>query len=243
MLPSVTKAASKVLSEAIKSSNSTYKLLYFELHGRGEMARILFSYGGVKWEELPSNWATQKSQTPFQCVPVIYETTSDGTVLQIGETSVIERYLAKKFNLLGQNEWEQLQIEQFQNSTESSQLMYQSQVLKADIEKRVENTNTYYKQVVEKFINVHENHLENNGSNGFYVGDSLSLADIKTAVYMNRLLLLKDKKIQEVPFSADKSPNLWKLRENVNSNPSIAAWRSSQRYKDLDASTLKIFKL
>ncbi|KAF9350298.1 hypothetical protein BGX26_011497 [Mortierella sp. AD094] len=240
MLPSVTKATSKALSEAIKSSNSTYKVLYFNLHGRGQMTRILLAYGGAKWEELPIEWPAQKKLTPFQCVPVVYETTSDGTVLQVCESGVIERYLAKKFNLLGKNEWEQLQIEQFQLSTESTQFTYQHQVLKADFEKRPENIHAYYNESVTKFIEVHENHLKNNGSNGFYVGGSLSLADIKTTVFMDRLLLLKSK--DAVPFSSEKCPNLWKVRENVNSHPNIAAWKSSQRYRELDANTLKTFK-
>ncbi|KAF9342875.1 hypothetical protein BGX26_006682 [Mortierella sp. AD094] len=242
MLPSITKATSEAHSKAIKSSNSTYKVLYFNLHGRGEMARILLAYGGAKWEELPIEWPAQKKLTPFQCVPVVYETTTDGTVLQVCESGVIERYLAKKFNLLGKNEWEQLQIEQFQSSTETTQFMYHSQVVKGDFEKRAENFRKVYDEFLTKFIEVHENHLKNNGSNGFYVGESISLADIKTTVFIDRVLLLMPKDVQEVVFSAEKSPNLWKIRENVNNHPSIAKWKSSQHHKELDDNTLKLFK-
>ncbi|KAG0000844.1 hypothetical protein BGZ80_006277 [Entomortierella chlamydospora] len=239
MFPSVTKATSKTLTEAMESSNSTYKLYYFNVHGRGEIFRILWAYGGAKWEELPIDWPAEKKLTPFQCVPVVYETTPDGTVLQICETEVIERYLAKKFNLLGKNEWEQLQIEQIQSSTEGTQYAYHLQVVKGDFEKRAENFRKFYDEHLTRFIEVHENHLKNNGSNGFYVGESLSLADIKATIFIDRMTFLRPKDVQEVVFSAEKTPNLWKVRENVHAHPNIAEWKNSQRHKELSVNTHK----
>ncbi|KAF9992561.1 hypothetical protein BGZ80_008505, partial [Entomortierella chlamydospora] len=85
MLPSVTNTTSKAISDVIKSLKSTYRLLYFDLHGRGEMARILWAYGGVNY--------------------------------LFRESGVVERYLAKKFNL-DKNEWGRFQIEQIQSSKE-----------------------------------------------------------------------------------------------------------------------------
>ncbi|KAF8922955.1 glutathione S-transferase [Dissophora ornata] len=241
-LPVPTKASSQVLSEALKSTDSTYKILYFGLHGRGEMARMLLAFGGAKWEEITMEWPKQKQHTPFQCVPVVYETTSDGTVLQVGETAVIERYLAKKFNLVGKNEWEQLLIEEFHFSTESTQLMYHHRVLVSPQEKRVDDANAYYSEWVAKFITVHEAHLEKNGSNGHYVGNDFSLADIKTTVFMDRLALLMPKGA-DFPLSAEKTPNLWKVREAVNNHPNVAAWTSSQRYNELNANTTTAFRI
>ncbi|KAI1315307.1 hypothetical protein EDD11_000968 [Mortierella claussenii] len=212
-LPIVSRASSQVLSQALKSTNSTYKVLYFNLHGRSEMARMLLAFGGVQWEEIPI-------------------------------TAVIERYLARKFNLMGTNEWEQLQIEQFQLSTESTQSMYRDRVLLSPPEKRVEDAHRFYNEFVNKFIQVHEAHLEQNqGGNGFYVGNQFSLADIKTTVFIDRLLMLRPKGTKEAPFSPEKSPNLWKVKENVNKHPNVVAWKTSQRYQELDHITVTNFKL
>jgi hypothetical protein len=52
-LPVPTKADAKVLAEASRSTNSTYQLLYFPMHGRGELTRTLLVFSGAKWEELP----------------------------------------------------------------------------------------------------------------------------------------------------------------------------------------------
>lgn len=52
-LPVPTKADAKVLAEASRSTKSTYQLLYFPMHGRGELTRTLLVFSGAKWEELP----------------------------------------------------------------------------------------------------------------------------------------------------------------------------------------------
>lgn len=51
-LPVATQASSEVLSRAASSHDSTFKILYFGLHGRGELSRNLLAYGDAKWEEL-----------------------------------------------------------------------------------------------------------------------------------------------------------------------------------------------
>ncbi|KAG0309402.1 hypothetical protein BGZ99_000865 [Dissophora globulifera] len=240
-LPIATKASSQFLSQAIKSSNSSYKILYFNLHARAEVTRTLLAFSGAKWEEISIDWATQKEQTPFQCIPVLYETTADGTILQIGETEVIERYLAKKFNLLGQNEWEQLMIEQYHSSTLALQVMYRQNFLFSPPEKRVESATSFYNDIFKKFVTVHERYLEKNGSNGHYIGQHLSLADIKTTSFLDRMTFLNPEGA-DLPVSAEKTPNLWKVREAVNSHPNIVAWNTSQRHQELDNLTATKFK-
>jgi hypothetical protein len=51
-LPVPTKADSQTLSEAVKSTDSSFQVLYFGLHARGELTRNILSYSGAKWEEL-----------------------------------------------------------------------------------------------------------------------------------------------------------------------------------------------
>lgn len=51
-LPQPTKADSHVLAEAMKSENSSFKLLYFPLHGRAELIRFILAHSGAKYEEI-----------------------------------------------------------------------------------------------------------------------------------------------------------------------------------------------
>ncbi|KAF9954953.1 hypothetical protein BGZ72_004147 [Mortierella alpina] len=241
-LPTPTHADSEVLSKAVRSSDSTYKYLYFGLHGRGELTRTLLKYGGVKFEELTADWPAQKSQVPFRCLPVVYETTADGTVLELAESQAIERYLSKKFNLLGKNDYENHLVDRYVSSTDSASQMFRVKIIQGPAENRVEEANKFYAEVLPQFIAIHEEHLKKNGSNGHYVGNQFTLADINTASFIDRLLFLRPQGANEVPFSAENSPNLWKLRETVFSHPNLAAWKSSPRHQELDAATKGFFK-
>ncbi|KAG0204657.1 hypothetical protein BGX28_003445 [Mortierella sp. GBA30] len=248
-LPAETHADSETLSQALRSSGSTYKLLYFPLHDRGELIRTILVYIGEKWEELHLDWPAMKTCTPFQCVPILYETAPDGTVVELAETLAIERYLGSKYHLLGRNEYEHHKVDQFLSSADTMLTTFALKVIRSPCEKpctpeeRITEANEFYATAVTKFVAVHEEHLKKNGSNGHYVGNHITLADLKTAMLIDSLLLFKFKGVNELPLSAEKAPNLWKLRETVNSHPSIAAWRESQRHQELDNNTVGFFKV
>ncbi|KAG0000845.1 hypothetical protein BGZ80_006278 [Entomortierella chlamydospora] len=71
-------------------------------------------------------------------------------------------------------------------------------------EKRAKNFPGFNDESLTKFIKVRKNRLKNNGSNEFYVGGSLSLADIKATIFIDRMTFLRPKDVQEVVFSAEK---------------------------------------
>ncbi|KAF9438395.1 hypothetical protein BGZ76_008175 [Entomortierella beljakovae] len=53
VLPTPTQASSDVLCQTARSNNkSTYKVLYFGVHGRGELTRTHLAYSGAKWDEM-----------------------------------------------------------------------------------------------------------------------------------------------------------------------------------------------
>ncbi|KAF9917627.1 hypothetical protein BX616_000403 [Lobosporangium transversale] len=240
-LPTPTQADSETLSRAAQSGDSTFKYLYFGLHGRGELTRRILAFAGAKWEELPVDWPSQKESVPFKVLPVVYEVTSDGTVIELAESQAIERYLAQKFNLYGKNVYEHHKVEQYLSSIDGVLIPFGTKVLNS-AENRVEEANKIYSNILDKFIAIHEEHLKKNGSNGHYVGNTTTLADLKLALLVDRLFLLKPKGANEVPLSAEKSPNIWKVYETVNSAPHFAAWRNSDKYRELDDGTKKLFK-
>ncbi|KAF8933187.1 hypothetical protein BGZ58_006530, partial [Dissophora ornata] len=167
-LPIPTQASNDVLGQAATSTDSTFKVLYFGVHGRGELTRYILAAADAKWEELPLDWPTQKSQMPFRVLPVVWEYTKDGTILELAEAQAIERYLSKKFHFYGKNEWESHKVEQFFTSTDTASNTFATKVVSASPDARVANANEYYKDTLSKFIEVHEEHLKKNGSNGHY---------------------------------------------------------------------------
>ena len=175
-------------------------------------------------------------------MPVVYETTSNGTVLELAESAAIERYLAKKFHLLGNNDYEQHKVDEYLSSIDGVLLAFSIKILQGPPETRVKEADTLYTEVFPKFIAIHEAHLAKNGSNGHYVGQSTTLADLKATLLIDRIISLKPNGAGEVPFSAEKSPNLWKVRETVYSHAPFAAWKKSQRHQELETATKGFFK-
>ncbi|KAF9127777.1 hypothetical protein BGW39_005637 [Mortierella sp. 14UC] len=241
ILPTVTKASSEVLAEAARGTDSTFQLLYFPLHGRGELVRNLLAYSGAKWEELGVDWPVQKPKTPFQVVPVVYEHTASGSVLELAESNAIERYLARKYNLFGANIWEENQVNQFYHNAEGLIQTFALRVVGASLEARVDEASRFYTEVLAKFVTIHEEHLKQNGDSGHYVGNSTTLADLKVVQTLDRILLLVPKGVQ-VPVSAELTPSLWKVKQTVESHPSYAAWKKGQRSQELNANTKARFQ-
>ncbi|KAE9548825.1 hypothetical protein FO519_007961 [Halicephalobus sp. NKZ332] len=84
---------------------SSFKLEYFPSRYFGEPARLLLHYVGQKFEDHRTDrekeWDTRKETTPFGTIPVL---TVDG--VQIGQSSAIYHYLARRFGLEGKGELE-----------------------------------------------------------------------------------------------------------------------------------------
>ena len=104
----------------------SYKLTYFDVPGMAETCRYLFSYGGIEFEDVRikrEDWLKQKDSTskfvlyfqytnfqtpgaPFGVLPILEH---NGKI--VGQSLAITRYLAKKVKLVGDNDWENLEID------------------------------------------------------------------------------------------------------------------------------------
>ncbi|MCP9265871.1 Glutathione S-transferase 1 [Dirofilaria immitis] len=87
-----------------------YKLIYFNGRGRAEVIRLLFAQANVRYEDIRitrEEWSTLKPKTPYGHVPLL--NVNDRT---LAESHAIEKYLARKFGLLGEDEWEAAKIDE-----------------------------------------------------------------------------------------------------------------------------------
>ncbi|KAK2712550.1 hematopoietic prostaglandin D synthase-like [Artemia franciscana] len=87
-----------------------YKLIYFNVKGKGEVIRLIFTYGKIPYEDVrieSSQWPALKPNTPFGQLPYIE---FDGKTL--AQSNAIARYLAKQCDLTPTTDWEQAQADE-----------------------------------------------------------------------------------------------------------------------------------
>ncbi|KAG0315782.1 hypothetical protein BGZ97_007833 [Linnemannia gamsii] len=210
--------------------SASYKLEYFDVSGMGALPRDILSFGGAQWEDLPvTNWPAEV-KAPFGLFPVLHIKTADGKELRLSETIVITHYLAKQFGLLGDNEWEGLQIMTFYSSSLYLRDRLTMRVTWNYKEVQEKAMETFLKKDLPLWIETHTKHLKDNGSNGHYFGNKLSLADLETANDIDHFQCLYrgDEIVNQIKQG---SPEIWRVKETVDNEPRLQSWRQSEGYK------------
>jgi len=197
-----------------------YKLIYFNVPGRAELARLLFHYGGQEFEDCRferSEWPQVKDKMPFLQVPVLEV---DGQSLC--QSNSIARYLARKFELTGKSDLEAAQADSYVDHIGDLINGVRSAYRETDPEKQ----KALYAEFVTASLVPHlvlvEKHLAANGS-GHLVGDSLTWADI---AYYGFLTMLSDKIGGESLYA--EMPTLKTLVDEVASIPNIKKYVDSR---------------
>lgn len=119
--------------------------------------------------------------TVFSVLPVLRikdrspSSAFQGKELVLAEASVIDTFLARRFGLLGNNEWESLAIQTFYSNIHYLRERASSSTMAVPVAMREKNRDRYLNVALKKFCEDHEYHLKENGSNGHYVGDKVSL--------------------------------------------------------------------
>ncbi|KAG0203494.1 hypothetical protein BGX28_004247 [Mortierella sp. GBA30] len=213
---------------------SSYKILYWPICAVGSTSRDLLEYGGAQWESLVASgrtWPEEKLDTPFHCLPVLYVKTEDGKDLVLSEASVVEQYLAKQFVLLGENDYEENLVKIFQSSSSAVQNQFAVTVTWNQSEAKGKCFDFFKDNTLTTWVQTHEKHLVDNGNNGHYVGNKLTLADIRTANVIDHFSAVPE--AEKIMAVIKKSEALMKVHDKVLRDPKIAAWRASEKYQEL----------
>ncbi|KAF9905512.1 hypothetical protein BX616_001002 [Lobosporangium transversale] len=229
-----------VLNHNIYRQDNTFKLKYFKLHGLAYASRLILATSGAKWEcAFPEDWAnTEKKDTLFGVLPVLYETTASGQIVEVPESDTIEHYLSKKFRLYGNgDDYDEIKVRAFASSIQSliSYYLLRVAVVKDAAYKDV-MTERFFTEALPPFLVTHERHLVANGRNGHYVGDKLSLADLKLVIAVNMVVALTQDKF----VSQERTPAIWAVWEKVNAIPSYVEWKKTKAYKEISERNLDI---
>ncbi|XP_071808423.1 glutathione S-transferase-like [Asterias amurensis] len=193
-----------------------FKLTYFDIRGKAEVIRLMFAASGVEFEDkriAVEDWSKIKPSTPFGRLPVLE---FDGNVLP--ETKAIAGFVARATGLYGQSSLEQARIDVVMEIIHDLQLTFSIGQVQKDAKNKEELIKSFFEKDCLKFVNWLEGLLvQNQGGDGFFVGDSVSMADLD--FYAGHELLLKGN-----PAAFQNAPKLTSLIARVEEIPKIKDW-------------------
>jgi len=190
------------------------KLTYFNLRALAEPIRFILAYAEVDYEDNRlerESWPGVKESTPWGQLPT----------LQVGEktlsqSNAISRYLAKKYNLQGDDDWEAAKMDELADALADFRGEWRKHFREEDEAKKAELKKNFDENVVPKYLAKFEAQISANGG-PFLVGKRVSWIDFQVAHFMEFFEL-------QAPGLLDNFPNLKKLKETVFDIPQIKTW-------------------
>ncbi|RUS84494.1 hypothetical protein EGW08_007733 [Elysia chlorotica] len=201
----------------------SYKLFYFDVRGRAEIARLIFTYAGKKFEDNRvgrEDWPALKPNTPFGQMPVLEV---DGE--KIGQSVAIANYLAREFGLYGKTNMEGCRIDQVVCLVQDLISAFIKAMFEKDEAKKAELTKANNEEVIPRFFGFFESLLKKNGT-GFFVGKDVTLADL--FVYDVTWNMVKAS-----PTALDSFPLLKANHNRIASVPQIKAYVDARKPTDM----------
>lgn len=199
-----------------------YKLTYFDLRAKGEVIRFLFALGGVKYEDIRydyNDWPNNKNSvsTPFGQLPIL---SIDGEVYC--QSFPICRYLAEKFGYAGKTDLDRLKADMIVHCCEDMLQPLVKIRYEKDEKKKAELAAKFKDEELKPILtNFNKFVSENKHSGGYFVGDSLTWADLTFFQYVT--FIKSHAGFDSAPHIA-AFPKLKALLEKVEKVPQIADW-------------------
>ncbi|ORX71100.1 hypothetical protein DL89DRAFT_256161 [Linderina pennispora] len=204
---------------------STYVLRYFPIKARAETCRALLSYSGASYTNEAPAWPQEKSNQPFGKLPVLIETDESGATFKLSDSLAIEHYLATKYGLMVDSSPQDRACQdelrhQIKDIYEFiPQYRFGNEDTRASVKEKLDVQMKY-------FIEYHENHLKNNGSNGHYFGDKTTYVDIALVASMRAVREFGASIIPGLAdwLSPDNAPLINKVIEVVGADPKLVKY-------------------
>ncbi|GMT12103.1 hypothetical protein PFISCL1PPCAC_3408 [Pristionchus fissidentatus] len=196
----------------------TYKLTYFNVRGRAEVARDLFHLAGVSFEDrrVPrEEWAAIKDSTPFGQMPVLEV---DGKPL--GQSYAINRYLANQFGFAGETAFDRAWVDAIadQHKDHENEIW---PLLMSHLGPQPGYEESQKKEDIgparDKYFTILEKIAKENGSTGHFVGTSLTWVDLLISEHVSILL-------QYVPGFLDAFPTVLDTVAKIQATPKLKEW-------------------
>ncbi|KAG8036718.1 hypothetical protein G9C98_004040 [Cotesia typhae] len=191
-----------------------FKLTYFPSKALAEPIRFIFSYAGVEFEDHRferDNWLNIKPTMPYGQVPVL-----EIDEKKINQSVAICRYLAKQYDLAGEDDWQNLKID----ATVETIHDIRAKIAAYHYEPHLEAKEARYEPLVTEILPFYLSQLDaqvkNNG--GFMIDGKLTWADLVFVALLDYLNYMAKFDITE------KYENLTALKHKILDIPNIKSW-------------------
>jgi len=211
------------------------KLTYFNVRGLAETSRFLLALGGEEYEdfryplevidmskhemkkdEFDKDKADGKLVTSLNKVPFLEV---DGDT--IPQSKSIERFLARRFNMMGSNDIEAAQIDAICESVRDFKDMYQKVRFLPEDEKAAGMKDWFTVTLVER-LTLLENQLV--GESGFSVGNTTTLSDIVLFTFVTEFFDNKEAALN----ATLASPKVRAVVDRLSSDEKVLKWVSER---------------
>jgi len=194
-----------------------YKLYYFNVRGRGEAIRQVFTLAKVPFEDRRldmETWGSFKEETPFGQLPVL-----EVNGVKIANTNAILRYLGREFNLAGSDNLENAKLDSLGDLLIDAQLKEGIRefgpiclgFIKADKDEFFKlKTRPALAQVASNY----EKFLVENGGGPLAIG-KVTWVDILAAEFFSRFIEYGE------PDALEAYPHIVELIERIHNLPEI----------------------
>jgi len=198
------------------------ELLYFPLRGRAEIPRLILEDHKASYENVvPANWGEVKPKMvedgtcPYGQMPVLV----DGD-LKVAQSNTIIRYLGRKYHLNGSSEADLVAIDGLIDHGEDVRREYLKQIYQNRLEAKA--LAEFFDNYLPVRLQCLEGIAKRNGSTGFLVGKTVTVADYTWLELLDVLLNLKKDLL-------DKYPLLKQLHKSMKERPNIVEYLASGR--------------
>jgi prostaglandin-H2 D-isomerase / glutathione transferase len=209
---------------------SSCKVTYFAIPGRGESIRLALAIGGANFQDDRvqfKDWPTVKPTTPWGSLPVL--TLSTGEVF--GQQRSILRMVGKEAGLYPEDIQKAALVDSLMDAMEDIGTLAskQGQNLAKDEKEAVRATSIAKGGPVYAALEKIDTFIGAHGSDGFAVGNSLTIADVFLFTNLGSLVsgLYDGIPLDAIDYDF---PNLTAVRKTVRSQPAVVEW-----YNKLDA--------
>ena len=229
-------ASLSAAASALATSASQYRLRYFDIKGAAETSRILFALGGEEYNDdrFAIDQATFSSPTFQEAkdsgelkmnlnkAPVLI--TPSGVT--IGQSKAIERYLARRFGLMGENAEDEAMIdcvaEHCRDVKDAAMRKGFSKFAKGKTdEEKAELRKEWFESDMPTMLGKIEDVVTETGSQGYAYGKSTSYAD---AVIWALLRDCMAADLEDTTKAAEKCTALNAIAEQLAANDGVAKY-------------------
>ncbi|KAJ3189675.1 hypothetical protein HK101_008776 [Irineochytrium annulatum] len=221
--------------------SATYKLQYWPFRGLADVCRLILVKAQVEWEDAEvtgKDWGALKEGMPYGQIPVLTEFVNGKQVFRLAQSKSIERYLARKYNLMGDNEHENAFLDSVLEALVDHETKWrdakwawkENNTMRCTEEERQVLAKEFVEQVVPS-LRFLERALEENGRNGHFVRDKLTYVDLHAFFIIEDMIVVSKDAAAEKALAG--APGLMKVYETVKADRVVGPYLTSEKRRPL----------